>query len=172
MSTRARSAIAALLLIFGVLAVSAQAFAAPPPKVEICHKPGTPAEKSLEVPSTAVQGHLDHGDTTGPCEPPPPPPQPCNAATISGGEGVTVTNHQLGQSGPASFQFDYETFIVPDQITIRYEGNVIFDVGPVGTNGMVSTIVNVPVGGSTEIEVTVEGPAGTLWEYTVHCPAP
>ena len=37
-------------------------------KVTICHKPGTPAEKTMEVPQSAVDGHLRHGDHPGPCE--------------------------------------------------------------------------------------------------------
>ncbi|MHA7734040.1 choice-of-anchor C family protein [Nitrosopumilus sp. S6] len=36
-------------------------------KVTICHKPGTPAEKTKEVPEAALKGHLKHGDTLGPC---------------------------------------------------------------------------------------------------------
>jgi len=36
-------------------------------KVTICHKPGTPAEKTKQVPESAVQGHLGHGDTRGEC---------------------------------------------------------------------------------------------------------
>lgn len=33
-------------------------------KAEICHKPGTPAEKVLTVGVAAILGHLGHGDTT------------------------------------------------------------------------------------------------------------
>src|SRR6476469_1857021 len=33
----------------------------------ICHKPGTSAEKTLEVSSSAVPAHLAHGDHTGAC---------------------------------------------------------------------------------------------------------
>jgi hypothetical protein len=36
-------------------------------KETICHKPGTPAEKTKEVPQSAVDGHLGHGDHLGPC---------------------------------------------------------------------------------------------------------
>ena len=36
-------------------------------KIKICHKPGTPAEKTLKVPPRAVPGHLGHGDTIGSC---------------------------------------------------------------------------------------------------------
>lgn len=35
--------------------------------VPLCHKPGTPAEKILNVPISAVRGHLMHGDSLGIC---------------------------------------------------------------------------------------------------------
>jgi hypothetical protein len=48
--------------------------------VTICHKPGTPAEQTKTIPQAALNGHLGHGDTTGPCladtPTPPPPPGP------------------------------------------------------------------------------------------------
>ena len=37
-------------------------------KVTICHKPGTPAEKTMTVPQSALKGHLGCGDTLGPCD--------------------------------------------------------------------------------------------------------
>jgi len=37
-------------------------------KVTICHKPGTPAQKTLMIPIQALAGHLGHGDTMGVCE--------------------------------------------------------------------------------------------------------
>jgi hypothetical protein len=47
---------------------------APPPApgggggmVTICHKPGTPAQQTLTIPESALQAHLNHGDTLGPC---------------------------------------------------------------------------------------------------------
>jgi hypothetical protein len=36
--------------------------------VIICHKPGTPAQQTLAIPINALNGHLGHGDTIGPCE--------------------------------------------------------------------------------------------------------
>lgn len=33
----------------------------------ICHKPGTAAEKTMEVASSAVSGHMGHGDRAGAC---------------------------------------------------------------------------------------------------------
>ncbi len=38
-------------------------------KATVCHKPGTPAEKTLEVSQSAVNAHLGHGDYTGACGP-------------------------------------------------------------------------------------------------------
>jgi len=36
--------------------------------VTICHMPGTPAEKTLTLPSAAIPGHIEHGDYLGECE--------------------------------------------------------------------------------------------------------
>ncbi|HLD26294.1 MAG TPA: carboxypeptidase regulatory-like domain-containing protein [Candidatus Andersenbacteria bacterium] len=36
-------------------------------KIIICHRPGTPSEQTLEVSASALDAHLAHGDTTGPC---------------------------------------------------------------------------------------------------------
>jgi hypothetical protein len=36
--------------------------------VTICHKPGTPAQKTLVIPEAALAGHLGHGDVLTPCE--------------------------------------------------------------------------------------------------------
>jgi hypothetical protein len=38
-----------------------------PQQVAVCHKPGTPAQKTLLVAQSAVPGHLGHGDALGPC---------------------------------------------------------------------------------------------------------
>jgi hypothetical protein len=42
----------------------------PTAKISICHKPGTPAEKTLLLPASAIPGHLGHGDVLGPCSGP------------------------------------------------------------------------------------------------------
>lgn len=36
-------------------------------KTVLCHKPGTPAEGTLEVAAAAVEAHLGHGDVLGEC---------------------------------------------------------------------------------------------------------
>jgi len=46
-----------------------------PGKVTMCHQPGTPAQKTIYVPPSAVDGHLGHGDTLGQCPLPPTPPE-------------------------------------------------------------------------------------------------
>ncbi|HLF95896.1 MAG TPA: hypothetical protein VI457_02020 [Methylococcaceae bacterium] len=37
-------------------------------KVKICHKPNSPAEKTLEIPVAALKGHVGHGDSVGECD--------------------------------------------------------------------------------------------------------
>jgi hypothetical protein len=58
---------------FGMLALGKTVkVAAGAEKVTICHKPGTPAERTLSVASSAVAAHLAHGDVEGPCAAPDP----------------------------------------------------------------------------------------------------
>jgi len=63
----------------------------PPSTVTICHKPGTPAQKTLTLPHNAAAHHIAaHGDTTGACGAP-PPPTGCAAAVSDlciDGDGV------------------------------------------------------------------------------------
>ena len=47
-------------------AVSAES----PGKVTVCHKPGTPAEVTLEISASAEAAHIAHGDYVGVCHPP------------------------------------------------------------------------------------------------------
>ena len=47
----------------------------PLPHVLLCHQPGSQQQTKL-VPPPAVQGHWDHGDYPGACEPWPPPGPP------------------------------------------------------------------------------------------------
>jgi len=54
-------------VIFGTLGFSPDAFA-DPARQTICHKPGTPAEQTIEVEEVSVlQAHLNHGDFVGEC---------------------------------------------------------------------------------------------------------
>ena len=68
--------ILAAIMSFAVLMIFVGAVQGPEPrekKVTICHKPGTPAQKTMKVPEPAVKGHLGHGDHLGECAPLPDP---------------------------------------------------------------------------------------------------
>jgi hypothetical protein len=39
-------------------------------RVTVCHKPGTPAEMTLEISASAQAAHIAHGDYEGVCHPP------------------------------------------------------------------------------------------------------
>jgi hypothetical protein len=54
-------------------------------KVDVCHKPGTPAEGTINIARAALQAHLDHDDVEGPCEPSVEAPlSTCEVADASG----------------------------------------------------------------------------------------
>jgi hypothetical protein len=38
-----------------------------PARVAVCHKAGTPAERTLMLPQPAVEAHVRHGDALEPC---------------------------------------------------------------------------------------------------------
>jgi hypothetical protein len=59
--------------------------------VTLCHKPGTPAEKTLVLPMPALHGHLRHGDTLGPCPTLTPTPTITPTVTITPTATVTPT---------------------------------------------------------------------------------
>jgi len=39
-----------------------------PIKITVCHKPGTSAEQTKDIPINALRGHLNHGDYIGECD--------------------------------------------------------------------------------------------------------
>lgn len=69
MRSKHSAAIAALaLLVFALALLAAQAAAAAQPKFAVCHKYGTPAQKTLYLPYQAVLGHIQgHGDFACAC---------------------------------------------------------------------------------------------------------
>lgn len=72
--------------------------------VTICHKPGTPAEKTLTLPSVAAMGgHMNHGDTMGACSAaatatpvPPGPGEPTATPPAPNGNGRVTVCHKPG----------------------------------------------------------------------------
>jgi len=83
--------IATVLLVVGAVGAAQ----AQPQQVTICHKPGTPAQKTLTLPYPAATSHVSaHGDTMGPCV---PPVRPCGGTfdacidtdgTATAGDGI------------------------------------------------------------------------------------
>lgn len=55
-------------------------------KIWICHKPGTPTQKSLFIPVTAWPGHKGHGDHKGKCREVKPTPTPTPKPRCEWGE--------------------------------------------------------------------------------------
>jgi hypothetical protein len=61
---------ALLSAVLALIAVAPASTAAQGPPIElvtICHFPGTPGERTLNVPQAAVAPHLAHGDQLGEC---------------------------------------------------------------------------------------------------------
>ncbi|TSD93624.1 hypothetical protein FOS14_22460 [Skermania sp. ID1734] len=101
------------------------------------------------------------------------PAQGCGASTKSGHDGVTTTVHNIGRTGPVSFNLTYDTEDVPDLIDVFYEDRQIASTGWVGNainNGVGSLVVHVPPGSASVVVVRVTGGTSTNWEYTVNCP--
>jgi len=67
MSTIRIGSLVTMLIFFYTLAL-AKGPSGPPLEKTICHKYGTPAQKTLTLPYPAAQKHIDeHGDTEGDC---------------------------------------------------------------------------------------------------------
>ena len=100
--------IAALVAAAGLTAGTGAALADPPggphTPVEICHKPGTPAEHALVVDDDAVPGHLGHGDSVGACAAVTPPTHGCGSAG-SGSAGSGSAGSGSAGSGFAGSGF-------------------------------------------------------------------
>lgn len=95
----------------------------------------------------------------------------CNNATTSGGDGVTETYHELGNTAGTAV-ISYNMYTQPDQIDVFYEGNLIATSGGL-VSGTGSFNINWnPNPGSTQIMVRMTGSSsGTAWDYFVQCPA-
>lgn len=63
----------------------------PEGKNPVCHKPGTPAEKTLYLPDSAIPGHLGHGDYLGVCGEPTSTPVPASTSIQAGGSTPAPT---------------------------------------------------------------------------------
>ena len=95
----------------------------------------------------------------------------CNDLSESGGYGGVYRRVELGRRGPTVFRLRYETYSIPDTVSVLYEGRPIFVDPRASTNGDRWVDVHVPPGASTAVQVEVLAPIqGTDWNFTVHCP--
>ncbi|WP_010541741.1 hypothetical protein [Dietzia alimentaria] len=99
------------------------------------------------------------------------PLQYCNDLSESGGFGGVNRRVELGRPGPTVLRLRYETYNIPDTVSVFYEGKRIFVDPATSTRGDRWVDVHVPPGGSTSVQVEVIAPIqGTDWNFTVHCP--
>ena len=92
----------------------------------------------------------------------------CPSTQTSGGQGTSVlTIDQLRKSG--TFPVSYNMYIIPDQLSIDYQGTRIFDTGGlVSGSGSANVVYS---GTSKVIPVTIYAPkSGTAWDVFVGCP--
>lgn len=95
----------------------------------------------------------------------------CNGLSESGGYGGVYRRVELGRPGPTVFRLRYETYRIPDTISVFYEGKRIFVDHQASTHGDRWVDVHVPPGASTAVQVEVLAPHhGTDWNFTAHCP--
>lgn len=95
---------------------------------------------------------------------------PCNALTSAGGEGTDIKQVNLGSTAGNVTVF-YEMYTVPDQITLTYRGNVIFNSGIVSGSGSFTFAHTIVAGQNNLLTITMFAPnPGTAWNYRVDCP--
>jgi hypothetical protein len=91
---------------------------------------------------------------------------PCGVTAGSGGSGTTATSYAMPKrAGVVTFR--YNSFLVPDRYVVEGGGQIFIDTGPVSGE---ETLTFCKPEGVRSILVTVTGPDGTGWEYTIGCP--
>ncbi len=94
----------------------------------------------------------------------------CSTQQFEGGDIPETRFIDMGRTS-GTFDFSYETYVIPDRIVVSYEGRALFDTGCVGAGDSTSLSYS---GTSTLIRVEVqpncEGDTGTAWDFTVSCP--
>jgi hypothetical protein len=76
-------------------------------KVTLCHKPGTPDEQTISVGAPAVDAHLGHGDTRGPC---PGPTTTTTSTTTTTAAPTTTTTSTTTTPAPVRCTGQWEPF--------------------------------------------------------------
>lgn len=96
----------------------------------------------------------------------------CGVSTLSGGEGITETIHNLGMTaGTVAIAYDMDA--QPDMMEVFYNGSLVATTGGFVSNTGVLTFSYAGPPGPTTCMVRMTGSGvGTSWEYTVGCPTP
>ena len=95
----------------------------------------------------------------------------CDAVVNSGGQGVTNTQHDLGEkSGTVIIEFDMNN--IPDELTVLYDNNIVArSSGPVSGKNSVQFQYTALPGKPTYCIVNISAPDnGTTWHYLLNCP--
>ena len=90
----------------------------------------------------------------------------CDSQTNSGGAGTTVKVFKV-PARAGIITFTYEAFSVPDAFTVEAGGVTYVNTGSISGGGSQSFC---KPEGVVEVTVTVVGPPGTAWTYTLGCP--
>ncbi|MGV0978826.1 MULTISPECIES: hypothetical protein [Weeksellaceae] len=95
----------------------------------------------------------------------------CNAKVESGGQGMTETTHNLGNS-PGRVVVNFDMMDVPDKIEVIYNGEVVAtSTNFVSGQGNLSFNYQALPGQPNSCIVKMSAPEdGTIWEYVVNCP--
>ncbi|OWA50811.1 hypothetical protein BV898_15317 [Hypsibius exemplaris] len=96
----------------------------------------------------------------------------CDGQTVAGADTPVSRRYNLGTT-KGTMKFSYQTYSIPDRVTVVYEGKALYDSGCVGT----SQSVPISFSGSTkemrvDVEPNCQGTSGTKWYFTLPCPSP
>ena len=97
----------------------------------------------------------------------------CNEQTVAGNDTPDDRIIDIGRSQLA-IKFHYETYTIPDEIQVYYEGSQVFTSTCLGTQGESVTLINMN-GNESSLRVNVipncQGDTGTAWVYSIECPS-
>lgn len=98
-------------------------------------------------------------------------PPRCITQTFSGGDNAETHIIEMGKS-IGTFSFSYDTYDIPDQVTVWHEGHTLLDSKCAGKSGA-ETLSYSGTSSRVTVEVTPNcsgGTKGTRWTFTVGCP--
>ena len=95
----------------------------------------------------------------------------CDGKSVSGADTPISRYFAMGKS-TGSFNFNYQTYSIPDRMRIFQDDEQLFDTGCLGTGIFIAQNVSLN-GKSDEIRVDVEpncdGTTGTIWVFEIGC---